>query len=237
MLHLKAKRFLLAMGAILALPLATAVIAAPNLPPPEQRAHVDRLLEGVRDRQGISSWVGDAIVQCLPALPTTDLCEWEVGGRSQGWQALSDAIDSDDRIMLICEFAADGSGREPGSCSAHPRRSNRTYFRNLSPPVKGHRRTVKNKRDENAKLAGEWIRSARSLADLSRLLGELPSECTDMPDGTRSCLWRTTARTYGHGTVAAWIDASKTKKIRFWCTLPKDGQPRADGSCSAEVGP
>ncbi|MHC4448388.1 MAG: hypothetical protein ACYSXF_11520 [Planctomycetota bacterium] len=77
---------------------------------------------------------------------------------------------------------------------------------------------------------------AVTLADLSRLVGAAPDECTAASGGLRFCLWRTTNRTFGHGTLAMWIGASKGKKIRLRCLLPDDGSPRRPGSCSAEVG-
>ena len=86
------------------------------------------------------------------------------------------------------------------------------------------------------KLADQWIDDARSLADLSRLMGGLPARCSDLSTETRSCLWRMDALVFGHGTAAAWIKASPSKKIQFQCRLPKDGSPREKGSCTAEIG-
>lgn len=236
MFHSKCRLF--AFVLTISLTFGIAAYATPQRQPLRFQTRIDDLLEGARDKQSIGAWVGVVMMRCLPASPATELCEWHVGRKSHGWQALADGIDSDDRITLICELAVDGSGREPGSCSAHPMRSNRTSFSSYNaPPVQGHRRASQNKRVDYSKLAGEWIGSARSLADLSRLLGELPYTCFDMSQDSRACEWRATSRTYGHGTVAAWIDAPKSKKIRFQCTLPKNGEPRADGSCLAEIGP
>ena len=65
----------------------------------------------------------------------------------------------------------------------------------------------------------------------------LPDDCasSESPE-LLTCTWRTTARTFGHGTLAAWISADRNKKIRLHCAFPTDGAARAPESCRAEIG-
>ena len=67
-------------------------------------------------------------------------------------------------------------------------------------------------------------------------MGAVPNECSPQSGGLQVCLWRASARTYGHGTLAMSIGAPKTKRVRMHCRLPTDGGHRAPDSCSVEIG-
>ena len=81
----------------------------------------------------------------------------------------------------------------------------------------------------------EWqtnVNAARNLEELSRLLGALPNQCKPAGDGQETCLWRTSAVTYGHGRVAASVPVPGSKRVDLLCALPLDGSFRQSGdSC------
>jgi hypothetical protein len=200
---------------------------------------VDALLAAYPRKADLDRFVGAPARACLPVTPASELCEWQVGARQRGWQALAAAIDSGDPLNLICELPVDGAARSHAACSAHPRRSNRYSWRIERPHGSGASEAAREAarlRHEYFETADRWIRDARTLPELSRLMGALPGECGPGPPATRVCLWRTDRRTLGHGTLAVWIGADKSKKIRLECVLPADGSPRAPDSCHAEVG-
>jgi hypothetical protein len=200
---------------------------------------VDGVLAAYPRKADLSGFVGASPVACLPASARTELCEWQAGHAEAGWRDLAAAIATGDRVNLICELPLDGTRRAPGSCTVHPRRSNRYAWRlprTHGPGASTGTREAARLRREYFETADRWMRAARTLPELSRLMGSLPEPCRDGPGATRVCLWRTTRHTPGHGTLAVWIGADKSKKIRLECTLPADGGPRAPGSCDAEVG-
>jgi len=217
--------------------------ACQSQPPKSQVANasvgVNAVLAPAEGRDGITGFVGAPPAICVASSARTELCEWRMGSREPGYTAVARAIGSDDYINLLCELPIDGRPRANDACSAYPQRSNRMSWslparsaRKGSKPVAS--REVLRSRYQSE--ADEAIAGALTLVDLSRLMGAAPSDCVVASAGTRFCLWRTTSRTFGHGTLAMWIRASKGKKIRLRCVLPDDGSPRRPNSCSAEVG-
>ena len=219
-------------------------LSCQSQPPKFQAANasvgVNAVLAPAQGRDGITGFVGAPPSVCLASSPMTELCEWHMGRRESGYASVARAIGSDDYISLLCELPTDGRPRANDACSAYPRRSNRMAWSvPSSAGGKGSQRRVESRevlRSRYQSQADEAIAGAVTLVELSRLMGAIPSECTAASAGTRFCLWRTTSRTFGHGTLTAWIKASRGKKIRLRCVLPDDGSPRQPGSCSAEVG-
>jgi hypothetical protein len=200
---------------------------------------VNAVLAPTQGRDGITGFVGAPPAVCLASSPRAELCEWKMGRREPGYAPVARAIGTDDYINLLCELPTDGRPRASDACSAHPQRSNRMSWSLPPRSARKGSRPVESRevlRSRFQRQAEEAIAGAVTLVDLSRLMGAAPSECTAFSASTRFCLWRTTNRTFGHGTLAMWIKASKGKKIRLRCALPDDGSPRQPGSCSAEVG-
>jgi hypothetical protein len=192
----------------------------------------------VTSRSEIDAFVGKPADRCLPGQPSFDLCEWTMGNDMPGWKALSWAIESRDRIVLLCELPIDDSPRAEDSCGAYPMRSNRDAWKVQTMDNGRRRRSADISRDkaQNQRRAVKMLERAQTLAGLSMVAGALPDECTPTPGGARSCLWRTTARTWGHGTLATTIGAPYGKKVRMLCILPAGGTPRPSGSCQVEIG-
>jgi hypothetical protein len=203
------------------------------------RARADDLLADHRTRDELSDFLGVDRFTCVAATSTTDLCQWSAGNRARGWAPLARTIQTDDAINLICELPRDGSARPSGSCAVYPRRSNRAHW---SVKKSGSRKTTRQAEAEKAageKMARQARRAlddARTLVELTRLVGAIPDQCTSRSPGLRACLWRATARTYGHGTLAAASGHSARKKLRLRCHLPRAGGERSRESCRIEVG-
>jgi hypothetical protein len=142
-------------------------------------------------------------------------------------------------VNLICQLPSDGGPRGRGSCSAHPRRSNRCQFPIPTAPSTRRGEARKSSAQARARykqLTNQALAQARTLPELARFMGALPNECLPPSGEFQVCLWRATARTYGHGTLVMSIGAPKRKRVRMRCRLPTDGSDRTPDSCSVEVG-
>lgn len=209
----------------------------PKAPPAKYRVAVNATLWSAEGRRGIDLRIGTAPTKCVDHTETTELCEWRLFDQNAGWDALAKAIDTPDRIVLLCEIPKDGSRRAPDACSAHPQRSNRRLFLLTDRLTKGGKPVSRKQlRVLYQKLADGWIKDATTMSALSRLMGFLPNNCFDLSSEMRSCSWSTNNRTYGHGTLSEWIGASRRKRVRLTCILPRAGGPRAPDSCKAEKG-
>lgn len=219
----------LATGILLAVSAST-LNAEPHQPAPEKQIKVNHVLAKARTLEAISIRVGIGPDGCIRSSNSMFLCEWGLTKRQAGWRALADAIATAERIALLCELPSDGSLRANDSCSARPRHSNRGMFR---PKTDSGKKRVKSRypRKEYEVLAQSWLDEARTLVELSRLIGAIPGACMPIPAAAQICTWHTNNKTYGHGTVAMSMDAKFGNKVLFACTLPTDGSRRAPNSC------
>lgn len=209
--------------------------AAPALPP--VGAEVEGVLGDARTAEHVSAVLGRAQEACVPLDAEHVLCEWVVGNRQAGWRAVADAIGTSDRVGVLCVLPADGSEREEGSCTGHPRRSNRARYRIGERARSASQRTAQaRRREEYAAETQAALDAATTLLSLSRLLGTIPRTCFESGAQTQVCTWGLSNHTLGHGTVATSIRADPSKKVRLRCELPLDDSPRAPGSCTAQIG-
>lgn len=196
------------------------------------------VLGAVTTRTQLDAFAGKAPERCLSSMTGFELCEWWLAKADAGWKPLAQALETRYQLALICELPIDGSARGDFSCGAYPRDSNRDSWK-VSTTERGRRRKaseITRERDHNLHRALEQLSSARTLAALSSMVGAIPDECSVVGSGLRLCLWRTTALTWGHGTLATTIGASYGKKVRMDCYLPEDGRLRDPDTCHVEVG-
>lgn len=217
---------------------AAACVSPPQEPDPNAEARVEALLSRCPTKTELSQFVGALPLLCWQTSPTQELCQWTAGNQLPSWRSMAQAIGTGDRVNLICDLPLSGEPRAAGSCSIHPRRSNRYSWKINTGNTRGPQgqEAVTEARERYRQTADRWLAEADTLERLARLMGALPDQCMARPDGEQVCVWHTTDQTFGQGTLAMWIDASVHKKIRLRCTLPSDGSPRAPGSCVAEVG-
>ena len=183
------------------------------------------------------AFVGAPPERCVPVSERSKICVWALSKREPGWRPLASALDTGDRLNLVCEFPGTQGPRAEASCSAHAQRSNRTYYRNrtLRERRQLKRKTADWRTESSGSEAQELVDSATTAFELSTLVGDAPDQCIESFSQTH-CVWKADARTYGHGTLAASIEASFRKKVRLSCTLPVSGSPRDQNSCIAHVG-
>lgn len=209
----------------------------PHTPDPSAQARTNDLLRDFPDRAVLSQFVGALPDECVRTSPTTELCQWTAGKREVGWRPMARAIGTRDRVNLICELPLFGEPRAYGSCSIHPRRSNRYSW--SVPAYKNNPRNrllAQDVKEQQRRMADQWIADAGTALELSRLMGAAPVDCMSRSPDEQVCTWLATNRVYGQGTLAVWIDVPKRKKIRLRCFLPKDGSERQPDTCSAQVG-
>jgi hypothetical protein len=222
--------------------LCAAGLACTTLPAPhtdEGSGRVNRILEEEQGKDDLTRFAGRAPSVCVVSTATTELCEWQLGNRHAGWAPLAAAIDTTDQVSLICGLPSDGSPRAAGSCNVYPRRSNRGRFPIPTASSTGRARGKESPaqaRERYRRQTKQALATARTLPELVHLMGALPNECSPQSSELQVCLWRASARTYGHGTLVMSIGASKHKRVRMRCRLPTDGSDRAPDSCSVEVG-
>jgi hypothetical protein len=198
------------------------------------------VLAAQRTRVELDAFLGRPAARCIASSAGLELCEWQLGNRDAAWRPLARSIDTDSRINVLCEIPADGAARAPGSCWLYPRRSDHGPWTipNLQ-PTKSSGGSVADRRAARERLvrrAEAALAQARTLLEISRLIGAAPDACVPAEPGARTCLWRATSRTWGHGMLAATIEAPRRKKLRLECRLPADGGPRGADSCKVEIG-
>lgn len=198
----------------------------------------DASFEIGRDKQSAIMALGGAPVRCIEVPgASSELCEWRLGDRDLMWEELARAIETSARVGLVCRFDRETGVRERDGCEAFALRSNRNHF--LERRRVGKRGLAQRGESERVRkaraAAAATITAARTLGEVVRVVGELPEMCFD-DGGEKLCRWRTNARTPGHGSLAAWIEANPRKRIRLTCRFPSDGSASASIPCSAEVG-
>ena len=152
------------------------------------------------------------------------------------------------------EFRKEDGSVEESSCSAHPQRSNRDYFKGVekkanrairkakvgttidrSRKIAAARASSRRFIMEHRKLTEKVIAGSQTGFQMSTVVGDIPVSCFEIRD-EYLCEWKTHAGTEGHGTLAWWIETDFFDKVRMTCRFPSDESPRAEGSCSAQVG-
>ena len=238
--------WLFALGCLSSLGVAPASMAEPTQPSVEVERAVSDILRTAPNRMALTNLLGVDVDRCLETGEGTIHCAWHLRNKHAGWSELARVLATRKRVAVVCELPEDGSDRELDSCAARPQSSNRSMF-NTSKGKAGpgsRKGGPRGPRDPNASreayasIARQWLDGARTVAELTRLMGALPTSCEaglGMP-GKQVCVWKLTRRTYGHGTVAASEKATLSKKMILRCTLPIDASPREAGSCLARIG-
>ncbi|MEE3327952.1 MAG: hypothetical protein VX252_11505 [Myxococcota bacterium] len=220
----------------------------------------EKLLSPFGDLAEVSQFLGSLPEDCEAVSDLARVCVWRRDEGQSAWAPLADMLETDDEINVICEFRErDGSGEE-SYCSAHPQRSNRDYFegeKRKAQKVRSRawRKEVRKHPDseelrelyekvqtayvthilQQREITGLFIANAKTGFEVSTVVGDIPVSCFEVGD-EYICQWKTHAGTEGHGTLAWWIETDFSDKVRMTCRFPSNESPRAEGSCSAEVG-
>ena len=208
---------------------------------PARHQTVIDLLADHSSQEDLDRFVGRTSARCVDSSPGLHACQWEMNKRHPGWEPLSRALETQRTIALVCDLPKNGSDRAKHSCFAVPRQSNRTILRNAVRRLKDARgaksqRKIKAITKQFQDEAKQHLDRATTFFEIVRLVGAVPESCQATASAERRCLWRTHARTYGHGTVAATITRNMSKKVRLECVLPAEGGARRPGSCVSRIG-
>lgn len=200
---------------------------------------VQQVLAPYRTRMDMITFSGIHPTRCDEVPNRATICVYPLSKREPGWRPLAVALDTGDRLNLVCEFPVNDAPRSEDSCSVHSQRSNRKYYQRRIPRRRGgarsHKTAVRHARANLSAEARLLLAGARTAFELSTLVGDAPYQCRSGKNRVL-CTWKTTAATYGHGTLAMSIDAPFRKKVRMNCSLPADGSPREPDSCMVEIG-
>lgn len=164
---------------------------------------------------GPASLGGGAPDRCVFAAPDLKLCRWEFQGRlfSAG---KDDTHPPATRIHLLCEVPLGAQESAEPSCRIHAQGALPL------PPVAASG-------PRNRPLRGlEALNAARTLADLSHALGDIPERC-QTGVGQQTCVWLLRPGSSGHQFLEG---ASEDQPLLLRCELPLNGGPRSPGSCT-----
>ena len=199
----------------------------------ESVAAVRPVLAAYRTRNEMTLFVGAEPAACQSVSEKSEICVWRLSDRQSGWRPLSLALDTGDRLNLICEFPVEGGSRGDDSCSVHAQRSNRGYYGSLLDDDEGEDGGIAGRAAARA-AAQKLLDDATTAFELSTLMGDAATDC-HRASSQIMCIWRTTRSTYGQGTLAMIADTSFRYKMRLTCQLPLEGGRRASDSCAVQV--
>lgn len=188
---------LLAMGVLLAR-------AAHGEPP----AFTD-LAQGAT-RTHVSDFAGSEPERCAHAGPGREVCTWRIEGslvEPGGHHAAGDSVD------LVCELPVHAAGDGVGSCFVRGRRES---AKPALPPVGAAA--------DDVVLERGRLDAARTLFELSRLVGTAPAECLTRYNA-QLCRWPLDRAL----RLSALAESEGEPELRCW--LPLDGRRRPVESC------
>jgi len=95
---------------------------------------VRELLAPDRSFADLSAFDGNTPTRCQGVPRGASICAWLLSDRERGWQPLAGALETGDRLRLVCELPPNEAPREKDSRSVHAQHSNRVYYRGASKP-------------------------------------------------------------------------------------------------------
>ena len=195
---------------------------------------VETILAPHKTAEALSAFIFAKPSRCIELTQESRACLWQIGNRRASWESLAKTLGTIDRINVICTLPTTGD-RAEDSCAGYPQRSNRGHYRVAARrATKGRRadaETLDQKRRQMTERGRAALRAARNLDALVALTGTLPTHCAGDVDADRTCVWRLSARTLGHGTVAASAELSPNEQVRLEC--PIDAMNARRGECRA----
>lgn len=201
--------------------LAALVAAAPLAFAP---APATAAFEEGATRESLQRELGAPPDACASSGLALDVCSWRVARGEPGFAPLAAGRDDAPYVQLVCSFprARAGAPPEVGTrCTVH-----------AAPTAFERREAVRTgaARARRAQGAAAFA-AARTLADLSHLLGAAPRACVERERTEWVCLWRVAEADAGHAVAASL--AETLGDVELVCRLPIDGGPRDDDACRA----
>lgn len=205
-------------------------------PPPEYAE-----FERSSTRRELSDLIGKEPTTCVAADSHSELCSWYVGQGYPAWKTLAGSIGTRDLVVVLCVLPADGGARTKDSCTVHAARSRPLAMSEptaedqagsgdaveASAPADPGAARLEAERAQATRL----LSNARTLVEISQLLGWAPDSCTATSAVEQMCLWRLTPWREGWAIAAAL--AGTTGRATIFCELPLRGGSRGPDSCRA----
>ncbi len=193
-----------------------------------------------RTKEDLTGFVGSAPIRCEEVAAGATICVFSLRKQDAGWRPLAEAVETRDRLNLVCEFPANDAPRSRDSCSVHLQRSNYRYYGDQIPKRVDASHSVAAAIEKataaQASYAKQLLTLGRTAFELSTLVGDAPDSC-DVASESFVCNWKATLATYGHGTLAMSTRARFKHELQMSCTLPLDGSHRAADSCGVAIDP
>jgi hypothetical protein len=167
--------------------------------------------EAATNKEELSRWIGRRAERCFFSRPGWEVCVWVVGNRLPGWVALSASVGSDNRLHVLCELQVSRAPRGPDSCDV----------------IALGRQEIR----VDPARARAALERARTVAAISRLVGDAPRQCRRISEGMRRCTWHASNVIPGYPTLSAL--AYTDRRVDLVCRIPIDGGERAPRSCEA----
>jgi len=178
-------------------------------------ASLDSLREGAT-RDDVMRLAGTSPQRCVYSGPDRELCRWEIEGQlvTPGSQAGAGRV-----VALVCDLPTQASDTPSGQCFARPAASSDGALPAVSSAGEN---------TERARRAAAALAEARTVVDLSRLVGDAPDACHTRWGG-QVCSWSLDAGDAGAQDLASLTQGVGAKQLR--CLLPLDSAQRKPESC------
>jgi hypothetical protein len=180
------------------------------------------VLQDLQTKEAVVDSIRQLVPVCHPMRPGAEVCTWKLSNREPSWKRIAALVPTDERVHLVCFFPMDGGARGPKSCTVF------AAVRKLPGESKVKRKGSPSWREFRAAQQARF-EAARTISEMSLLLGSGPDLCAELGPKKRRCQWRANAATPGYRILRAILDTRQT--IRLTCTFPSDGTPREDDSC------
>ncbi len=183
-------------------------------------------------RMELESFAGSSPDRCVYSAPDRELCRWRVEGRVIR-AGRTDGPGVVSGVNLVCELPIDPRSLETGSCNVHAlepgavARLAQSEGMDRLPPVSAARpETLVTPIDPLAVAVA--LSEARTLRDLSKLLGDIPESCLTGA-GVQTCRWQISEGSVGEMLFASAPEMARA--VELLCRLPLDGSARSAESC------
>lgn len=179
-------------------------------------------LDASATKTELSEFAGREPERCVFSAPSLELCSWRLQEVDRGWAVLAEPLGASGGVNLVCEVPIDGGPRTEGSCVGHALAAGKLPAVSATGGAPG----------EHREAAAQRLAAARTVRELSELLGDAPDKClTGM--GVQRCAWSLSEEMPGHELVAELATAPGALELS--CLVPLDGSPRAADSCTVKA--
>jgi hypothetical protein len=149
------------------------------------------------------------------------VCAWQIYERLVTFDQLAERYEQRRPFAVVCALAPGSTVPTVASCSA-------TSMLRHSVSSDTPSRLRK-------KATAAMMNSARTLAEMTHVVGDVPEGCTSLPSGGLVCQWAVLRTTPGQRTIARWGRMNERKMLRLICRFPSASAPRGEDSCKVSL--